>query len=162
MSDLLKMDGITKRFPGVLALDHVSLHVRKGEVHALLGENGAGKSTLMKILSGVYTMDSGSIVFDDKPVTISSPRQAQDLGISIIYQELNLVPQLTVAENIFLSSLPQKNAAMIDWKTIYRRAEELLPWMSISAYMRAYLNSESRSNRWLRSPRRSTTRRRSS
>ena len=137
MSDLLKMDGITKRFPGVLALDHVSLHVRKGEVHALLGENGAGKSTLMKILSGVYTMDSGSIVFDDKPVTISSPRQAQELGISIIYQELNLVPQLTVAENIFLSSLPQKNAAMIDWKTIYRRAEELLRSLDVNISVHA-------------------------
>ena len=137
MSDLLKMDGITKRFPGVLALDHVSLYVRKGEVHALLGENGAGKSTLMKILSGVYTMDSGSIVFDDKPVTISSPRQAQELGISIIYQELNLVPQLTVAENIFLSSLPQKNAAMIDWKTIYRRAEELLRSLDVNISVHA-------------------------
>ena len=132
MSDLLRMDGITKRFPGVLALDHVSLHVRKGEVHALLGENGAGKSTLMKILSGAYTMDSGSIVFDGQPVTISSPRQAQELGISIIYQELNLVPQLTVAENIFLSSLPMRNPATIDWKTIYRRAEEILRSLDVN------------------------------
>ena len=131
MSDLLQMDGITKRFPGVLALDNISLHVRKGEVHALLGENGAGKSTLMKILAGAYTMDAGKITFEGKPIVINSPRDAQAMGISIIYQELNLVPQMTVAENIFLSALLQKSPVAIDWKAIYRRAEELLRSLDI-------------------------------
>lgn len=102
------MRDISKRFPGVLALDNVSLSIERGEVHALLGENGAGKSTLMKILSGAYKKDAGEIIFDGQPVQINSPRQAQELGVSIIYQELNLVPQLSVAENIFLSSLPMK------------------------------------------------------
>ena len=131
MSDLLQMSGITKQFPGVLALDRVSLQVRKGEVHALLGENGAGKSTLMKILSGAYTMDSGEIIFDGKKIAISSPKYAQEIGISIIYQELNLVGQMTVAENIFLSSLLQKNPVMINWKLIYQRAEELLKQLEV-------------------------------
>ena len=131
MSDLLQMSGITKQFPGVLALDRVSLHVRKGEVHALLGENGAGKSTLMKILSGAYTMDSGEIIFDGKKIAISSPKYAQEIGISIIYQELNLVGQMTVAENIFLSSLLQKNSVMINWKLIYQRAAELLKQLEV-------------------------------
>lgn len=131
MSDLLQMSGITKRFPGVLALDDVSLFVRKGEVHALLGENGAGKSTLMKILSGAYTMDAGKIVFDGNEIAVHSPRNAQELGISIIYQELNLIPHMTVAENIFLSALIQKNPIKIDWKEIYRRAAEILKSLDV-------------------------------
>ncbi len=99
---ILKMENITKRFPGVLALDHVSLHVKEGEVHALLGENGAGKSTLMKILSGAYVKDEGTIEVFSKQTELGNPKIAEDLGISIIYQELNLIPTLTVAENIFL------------------------------------------------------------
>ncbi len=131
MSDLLQMSGITKRFPGVLALDRASLQVRKGEVHALLGENGAGKSTLMKILSGAYTMDAGKIIFDGREIAIHTPKQAQEMGISIIYQELNLVSQMSVAENIFLSSLLQKNPIKIDWKLIYKRAAELLGQLDV-------------------------------
>ena len=82
LSEILKMRDISKRFPGVLALDNVSLSIERGEVHALLGENGAGKSTLMKILSGAYKKDAGEIIFDGQPVQINSPRQAQELGVS--------------------------------------------------------------------------------
>ena len=99
---LLVMKNITKRFPGVLALNKVNFDLRKGEVHALLGENGAGKSTLMKILSGVYQKDEGEIIFDGKTVIISGPPAAQDLGISIIHQEFNLCSDLTIAQNMFI------------------------------------------------------------
>src|SRR2546423_2926803 len=91
---LLRMDGITKSFPGVLALQDVHLDVRPGEIHVLLGENGAGKSTLIKILSGAYAMDAGTILWRGQPVRITSPAEAQRLGVSVIYQEFNLVPQL--------------------------------------------------------------------
>jgi ABC-type sugar transport system ATPase subunit len=103
---LLRMAGITKLFPGVVALRDVSLEVFPGECLALVGENGAGKSTLMKILSGVYAPDAGEIFLNGEPVALSSPRQAQDLGISIIYQEFNLMPNLTVAENVFVGREP--------------------------------------------------------
>lgn len=98
----LQMKHITKRFPGVLALNDVQFTLRRGEVHALLGENGAGKSTLMKILSGVYQPDEGEIIFEDKPVSFSDPLSAQNVGITIIHQEFNLFPELTVEENIFI------------------------------------------------------------
>jgi ribose transport system ATP-binding protein len=99
---VFEMKNITKQFPGVLALDDVSFAVREGEVHALVGENGAGKSTLMKILSGLYHQDSGRIFYKEREYRNLSPRQVRDLGISTIYQELNLCPNLDVAENIFL------------------------------------------------------------
>ena len=101
---LLAMRSITKHFPGVLALADVNFDVRKGEVHAFVGENGAGKSTLMKILSGVYERDDGEILFKGQPLNVKSPRQAQIAGITTIYQELNQVPYLSVTENIFLGS----------------------------------------------------------
>ncbi len=126
MAEFLEMRGITKRFPGVLALDSVSLSVRKGEVHALLGENGAGKSTLMKILSGAYRMDEGEILFDGKPVEIHSSHDAQALNISTIYQELNLTEQLTVAENIFMGRQPTKGPFMVDWKGMFSKAQTIL------------------------------------
>jgi len=103
---ILQMQAISKSFPGVRALEDVSFEVLPGEVHALMGENGAGKSTLMKILAGAYAADSGSISIDGSPVEISSPHDAYRHGINIIYQEFNLVPQLTVAENIFLGREP--------------------------------------------------------
>src|SRR3712207_1728801 len=99
---LLRMEGISKHFPGVQALQNVSLDVYAGECLGLVGENGAGKSTLMKVLSGVYAPDEGQLLFDGQPVALHTPRQAQDLGIAIIYQEFNLCPNLTVAENIFV------------------------------------------------------------
>ena len=119
---ILEAIGISKRFPGVHALDDVSLAVLPGEVHAVVGENGAGKSTLMKILAGAHGPDSGSIVRDGQPVTIEGPRAAQDLGISIIYQELSLVDALSVGENIFLGDLPTRNGGewQVDWPAVWR------------------------------------------
>jgi len=119
------MRNITKRFPGVTALDSVSLAVKAGEVHLLLGENGAGKSTLMKILSGAYPLDSGSISLDGAPVRIRSPLHARELGISMIYQEMNLVPHLTVAENIFLGAEPAR-FGFLDRRAMRREAGALL------------------------------------
>ena len=122
----LQMNGISKYFTGVQALDKVDLTVGKAEIHALLGENGAGKSTLMKILSGAYTRDEGMIELFGAPVEIQNPKHAESLGISIIYQELNLIPHLTVAENIFLGRYKMKNKFHIDWKKIHYEAVELL------------------------------------
>ena len=105
-SALLWIDDVSKAFPGVQALEHVSLHVQAGEVLGLIGQNGAGKSTLMKILSGVYLPDVGAVYMDGQPVQIRNPHHAQELGISIIYQELNLMPNLSVMENIFIGREP--------------------------------------------------------
>jgi ribose transport system ATP-binding protein len=99
---ILTMEGIDKTFPGVHALDRVSLDVRRGEVHALMGENGAGKSTLMKVLTGIYQMDAGKIIFEGHEVRFGSPREAQAAGIVIVHQELNMMGHLTVAQNIFI------------------------------------------------------------
>ncbi len=114
MNSLLEVKGICKSFPGVKALDNVQLELRKGEVHVLLGENGAGKSTLMKILSGVYRPDSGSITYKGQPAAFHNATESQRAGISIIYQELNLVPHLTVAQNIFIGKEPLKWGPTID------------------------------------------------
>ena len=109
MNDLLiKMTNITKTFPGVLALDKAEFELKKGEVHALIGENGAGKSTLMKVLTGVYIKDSGKIIIKDKERECHNTREAEELGISTIYQEFNLFPHLTVAQNMFIKREPKK------------------------------------------------------
>ena len=123
---VLEMRGIRKAFPGVVALDNVDLTLHAGDVHMLLGENGAGKSTLMKILSGAYRKDAGEIRLDGQPVEIGSPRDARDLGIRVIYQELNLVPHLSVAENIFLGELPTRWGGIVDWRTLADRTSALL------------------------------------
>lgn len=124
---VLEAIGITKRYPGVLALDDVSLAVVAGEVHAVVGENGAGKSTLMKILAGAESPDGGSIQIDGQTVTIENPRAAQDLGIITIYQELSLVNALSVGENIFLGGLPTRGGGwQVDWPEVWRRSTELL------------------------------------
>ena len=107
LQPVLRMEGISKTFPGVRALDHVALGVRPGEVHALMGENGAGKSTLMKILAGAYQPDGGQIFIDDAPVVFATPHDALNRGVNIIYQEFNLVPHLSVAENIYLGREPR-------------------------------------------------------
>ena len=106
-NSVLEMKSITKRFPGVLALDGVDFHCQKGSVHALVGENGAGKSTLMKILAGAYQPDGGEIVLRGRKTKIRDPRNALQLGISVIYQESNLVPYLDAAQNIFLGKEPR-------------------------------------------------------
>ena len=110
---LVEMEHISKSFPGVRALDDCRFDLRAGEVHALVGENGAGKSTLMKILAGVYSRDTGEIRFKGQPVNIPSPHAAQRLGISIIHQELNLMPHLTVAQNIFIGREPRRGFGMV-------------------------------------------------
>jgi ribose transport system ATP-binding protein len=123
---VLEMRGIRKTFPGVVALDGVDLTLEAGDVHMLLGENGAGKSTLMKILSGAYRKDAGEIRLNGRPVDIASPRDARDLGIRVIYQELNLVPHLSVAENIFLGELPTRWGGIVDWQALGARTSALL------------------------------------
>jgi ribose transport system ATP-binding protein len=133
LQPFLEMRGIVKRFPGVLALNGVDLTVYAGEVHVLLGENGAGKSTLIKILSGVFPPDSGTILFQGRPVTIRNPHDAQLLGVSTIYQELNLVPDMTVAENIFLGREPMllRRFGLVDHKLLVRQARELLASLTL-------------------------------
>ena len=115
---ILEMKDIDKSFPGVHALDHVSLEVRKGEVHALMGENGAGKSTLMKVLTGIYTKDSGSIIYEGKETEFHNTREAQEAGVVIVHQELNMVGDLTVAQNIFIGREPKKGIRIDDKKMI--------------------------------------------
>jgi ribose transport system ATP-binding protein len=124
--NIVEMQKVTKAFPGVLALNKVDFSCLPGEVHAVVGENGAGKSTLMKILAGVYRPDGGSISLKGSKITFSSPKHAQNCGISIIYQEFNLIPELTVAENIFLGREPTKGGRLIDSVTLKRRSQELL------------------------------------
>lgn len=122
----LRVSQIEKSFPGVKALDKIDFKVRKGSVHVLCGENGAGKSTLMKIINGIHQPDGGQIFIDEKPVRISNPIQARSLGISMIFQELNYVPEMTVEENIFLGNLPANRFGKVDWKQVRARTKELL------------------------------------
>ena len=126
----LAVRGLTKAYPGVRALDGVDFDVRRGEVHALVGENGAGKSTLVKILAGAVLPDSGSIEIQGKPVNIASPRQSEMLGISVIYQEFNLVPEMTVTENILLGREPTRLGA-IDWKAMRSRVAAIFERLGI-------------------------------
>lgn len=128
---ILEFKGIGKYFPGVQALKDVSFTVRKGEILALLGENGAGKSTLMKILAGAYIKDEGEIYIDGKPADITCPEDSERLGVAIIYQEFNLVPGLTVAENIFMRRQPKKNG-MIDWKRMNQMAQAIIDEIDIN------------------------------
>src|SRR5258708_35607250 len=125
LSPILEMKGITKRFPGVVALDHVDLAIYPGEVVAMIGENGAGKSTLMKILGGLYQPDEGSIVIDGQPVTIHSVADALNLGIAFIHQELNVLDNLDTAANIFLGREPRWGGPLklIDRGRMYAAAQ---------------------------------------
>lgn len=125
---LLRMEGIYKAFPGVQALDDVDFEVYPGEIVGLVGENGAGKSTLVKIVSGVYSLDDGAIWLNGKQVEPRTPQEAQELGISTIYQELALIPHLTVGENVFLNREPRRIAAlgMVDFRRMNQEAEEIL------------------------------------
>src|SRR3972149_11609270 len=130
---LVLMEGIEKTFPGVHALSQCQFELRTGEIHALVGENGAGKSTLMKVLAGVYNKDAGRIVYKGKEVEIHNPRAAQHLGISMIHQELNLMPHLTVAQNIFIGREPRRSVRfMLDDKAINEQAQQLFAMMHLN------------------------------
>jgi ribose transport system ATP-binding protein len=123
---LLKMEGVSKSFPGVTALSRVDFDLLPGEVHVLIGENGAGKSTLIKLLSGVYPCDEGRIFLDGRPVSIGSVRAAQELGVATIYQEMNLIPELTVAQNILLGREPRRAGGLLLDKEAARRQSAAL------------------------------------
>ncbi|GAC1394287.1 MAG: sugar ABC transporter ATP-binding protein [Ktedonobacteraceae bacterium] len=128
---LLHMEHISKAFPGVIALVDAHLSVNGGEIHALVGQNGAGKSTMIKILTGAYRRDKGTILFDGRPVDFQSPQQAQNNGISTIYQEVNLVPFRSVAENIFMGREP-RSLGLINWRRMHRETTTVLSRLGIS------------------------------
>lgn len=128
---ILQLNNIEKAFPGVKALDKASLNVYPGRVMALMGENGAGKSTLMKVLTGIYHKDAGSILYQGRETTFKGPRDSQQAGISIIHQELNLIPQLTIAENIFLGREITTKFGRIDWAKMYQMADKLLTRLKV-------------------------------
>lgn len=139
---ILHMKKINKQYPGVKALNNVELKVGKGKVHALMGENGAGKSTLIKVLTGVVTMDSGEIVLDGQPVIIQSPADANHKGISSVYQELDLIPELSICENIYLGREIKKRG-LIDWKATEKKAAEILHSMGIDVNVNDILSTKS-------------------
>ena len=123
---LLQVEGVSKSFPGVKALSGVHLDLHHGEVLALVGENGAGKSTLMKLLSGIYTPDEGTFYLNGEPLVVTGPKQAQELGISIIHQEFNLMPDLTVAQNIFIGREPRRAGGFLSDRELNAKARELI------------------------------------
>ncbi len=137
---IVKMMNISKSFTGVHALKNVNFELRKGEVHALMGENGAGKSTLMKILTGVYTSDAGTITYNGQEINFKSVLEAQNSGVSMIFQELNLVPHLSVAENIFLAREPLKNG-LIDYPCMENKSVELLEMFDIGVSPKSIVNT---------------------
>ena len=129
MKTLVRMEKVSKHFPGVKALQDISFDIRAGEVHILLGENGAGKSTLMKILSGVYQPTLGKIYVNDKEFTQLTPKDSQENGISIIYQELSVINELSIQENLFVGRIPMVKKAgfsMVDYKLMNKIATEML------------------------------------
>ncbi len=129
---ILRMHAITKRFPGVIALDHAQLEVKQSEVHALMGENGAGKSTLIKILGGIYHADEGDILIGEEKVNIVSVAEAERLGISIIHQEISLVDSMTVADNIYLGREPKDALGLFDRKQMNKLAQQLLDRLNLN------------------------------
>ena len=123
---VLQFEGITKEFPGVRALNNMQFQLKRGSVHALIGENGAGKSTLMKVLSGVYKPDAGTIILDGEQVKVENPLDAERKGISIVHQELSVFRTTTVGENVFTTNLPKNKLGMIDYKAMYREVRQIL------------------------------------
>jgi monosaccharide-transporting ATPase len=138
--DIVVMKGIYKSFPGVQALENVDFALKRGEIHALIGENGAGKSTLIKVLTGVNQPDSGTVMVNHQTISIKSPQHAQALGISTVYQEVNLCPQLTIAENILIGREPMKWGS-IDWKKMNARARQILQRLDINIDVTLTLSS---------------------
>jgi len=137
---LLRLRGLSRRFPGVQALDNVDFDVLPGEVHALVGENGAGKSTLINILAGVLQPSHGTVEMDGHPIVLPTPLAAQNAGISVIFQEFNLLPHLSVAENVFLNREPVRGLR-IDWPTLYSRTREVLALLDIDLDPRTPVNN---------------------
>jgi rhamnose transport system ATP-binding protein len=135
-SPVLEMRGISKRFDATQALDHVSLTLYPGQVHALLGENGAGKSTLIKIMTGIYQPDRGDILLDGRPIQVNNSAQAQLYGIAAIYQEPMIFPDLNVAENIFIGH-QQERGAFVNWRRMYREAEDILASLGVHLDVRS-------------------------
>lgn len=138
---IVEMRNISKRFPGVVALDGVDFSLRRGEIHALVGENGAGKSTLIKVLTGLYVKDSGTIKVNGKEVEILSPEDSLKLGIVAVYQELNFVPYFTVAESLFVGDEPLGRFNVIRWKVMYERSKQLLGDLGINVNPREVLKN---------------------
>src|SRR5665213_3348889 len=138
---MLKLKGISKSFPGVRALSGVDLEVKPGEIHGLLGENGAGKSTLIKIVAGAYAPDRGEMLFEGAPVRWSSPREAQQRGVQVVYQEFALFPQLSVAENIFVGHERRNRFGIVDHGRTRREAREVLERLGVSLDPRASVAS---------------------
>src|ERR687895_159649 len=138
---LLELRGITKRFPGVVANDHVDFDLRKGEVHALLGENGAGKSTLMNIVYGLYHPDEGEIRIDGRRTAIGSPRQAIDHGIGMVHQHFMLIPVMTVAENIVLATEPRRSGVLLDYDAAVKRVEQIARTFNFAINPRARIEN---------------------
>ncbi|MBN2469240.1 MAG: sugar ABC transporter ATP-binding protein [Anaerolineae bacterium] len=149
MALLLEAKGITKQFPGTLALDDMQLELQAGEIHAVIGENGAGKSTLMKILSGVYTADAGQILMDDQPVAPRSPQDAIALGIAIVHQELSVIPALTVGENIYPGRLPTNRLGMVKYGELFENARRDLTRLNVAVDPRAEVSTLSVANQQL-------------
>ena len=138
--NILEVRGLTKEFAGVRALDNIEFSVKEGEIHALMGENGAGKSTLIKILTGLYKADAGTIIFRGQERHFTTVLSAQKAGISTIYQELNMIPYLTVSENIFLGHYPYDKTG-IDWKKMHRDAQKLIDDIGIDIDVEKPLNN---------------------
>ncbi len=139
MEEILKLESITKDFPGVRALDNVSFSLKRGEVHALVGENGAGKSTLIKVLMGVYSKDDGRIVLENNEVNIQNPMDSKKLGLAAVYQEVVLAPHLSIGENFFLGKLPKKHG-LVDWKKINSETTKALLKIGMNIDPRTRIN----------------------
>ena len=137
---ILTLKNITKEFPGVKALDDVTINIERGTIHGLVGENGAGKSTLIKILAGIYQPNKGEIILDGKPCRFNSPIEARRAGISVVHQEIKLAEPLSVAENMFLGNVQLKNG-LVDWKGMRRRAQEIVEDLGMDIDINAQVSS---------------------
>ena len=136
---VLELRGITKRFPGIVANDGVDFDLRRGEVHALLGENGAGKSTLMNVLYGLYRPDEGEILINGKPAELGSPKASIENGVGMVHQHFMLIPVMTVAENIVLATEPVHNGVLLDYSVAEKRVEEISTRFGLAVDPRAYV-----------------------
>ena len=141
MHHTLSIIGVSKRFPGVQALDNVNFSVSEGQVHGIVGENGAGKSTLIKILMGVYQMDSGTILINGNPVHINNPLDARHFGLNAVYQEVVIAPELSVGENFFTGKLPINRLGVVNWKKIYTESEKTLHSLGIDVNPKDVISS---------------------